>query len=173
MFTVHAFAGGPLRTEPIPGTQDKPKLVSVESAKDVSDKTTKHWTIGIGLGGNPLIAITEKTSFGYPVTEYGVTSVLGYGVTWFSGQPDKDQISNALQNIRSDHGEYIDEKELPSLVRQGTGITSLNYVQLGTLATILPINAEIGTMWILTDNWRTRLGFGLPTLISFGIAYDF
>ena len=64
-------------------------------------------------------------------------------------------------------------EDLPAMVRDETGIKTLNYIELGTVALIVPLNAEMGTQWILSDNLRTRLGFGLPTLISFGVNYDF
>jgi hypothetical protein len=171
-----AFAGGPTSFQDIKEVQkpaEKPKMAMVEYANDEMSKVTKHWTIGLGLGGNPLIAIVEKDGYGYPKCEYGITDVLGYGYTWFSGQPTQKQIKEALGSIKAKNGDVVPAKDLPSMVRQETGITTLNYVQLGTWATILPINAEMGTMWILSDNWRSRLGIGLPTLISFGIAYDF
>jgi len=169
------FAGGPMvapKSEEVARPVEKPKLVNVDLADDLYN-ISKHWTIGIGLGGNPLIGLVEKDGFGYPQCEYGVTCVLGYGYTWISGQPTQAQIKAAIESIKAKNGNFVDEKKLPSMVRDEVGIKQLNYVEIGTWAAILPINAEMGMMWILSDNWRTRLGIGLPTLISFGINYDF
>lgn len=170
-----AFAGGPVlapKSEEVTSPVEKPKLVNVDLADDLYN-VNQHWTVGIGLGGNPLIGIVEKDGFGYPKCEYGVTCVLGYGFTWISGQPSKDQIKSAIESIKSKNGNFVDEKKLPSMVRDELGIKELQYVEFGTVAAIIPLNLEMGTMWILSDNVRTRLGFGLPTLISFGINYDF
>ena len=169
------FAGGPVVAPSLGEGQkpvEKPKLVNVDLADELYN-INKHWTIGIGLGGNPLIGIVEKDGFGYPKCEYGVNCVLGYSYTWISGQPSESQIKSAIESIKSKNGNFVEEKKLPSMVRDEVGIKQLNYVEVGTWAAILPINLEMGTMWILSDNWRTRLGFGLPTLISFGINYDF
>jgi len=169
-----AFAGGPLIAPKLEEVNvEKPKMVAVDLAFDDFIKISKHWTVGIGLGGNPLIGIVEKDGFGYPKCEYGITCVAGYGYTWVSGQPTEKQLKEALESIRSRYGAFVDEKRIPSLVREETGITALNYFEFGTVALILPLNVEIGTMRILNDNVRTRLGFGLPTLISFGINFDF
>jgi hypothetical protein len=129
--------------------------------------------LGIGLGGNPMIGYVEKDGFGYPKCEYGFTCVLGFGYTWVSGQPTEKQIKDALEAISVKKGVFVNEKDIPSLVREETGVNSLNYVTAGTALLILPVNIEMGTMWIWNDNMRTRLGFGLPTLISFGVNYDF
>jgi hypothetical protein len=99
--------------------------------------------------------------------------VLGYGYTWISGQPTEKQIKTALDAIRTKNGALIDEKKIASTVRDEIGIKQLKYVEFGTFAGIVPLNLEMGTMWLLNDNTRTRLGFGLPTLISFGINFDF
>lgn len=176
---IKSFAGGPvptLRLENVKITEvatEKPKMVAVEFAFDDLAKIKKHFTVGIGLGGNPLIGLVEKDGFGYPKCEYGVTCVAGYGYTWISGQPTEKQLKAALEAIRSKNGAFVDEKNIPSLVREETGIKELKYVEFGTFAAIVPLNLEMGTMWLLNDNVRTRLGFGLPTLIAFGVNFDF
>jgi hypothetical protein len=179
LFPAISFAGGPIsayKLDSVKITQvpsEKPKMVAVEYAFDDLSKVKKHFTVGLGFGGNPLIGFVEKDGFGYPKCEYGVTCVAGYGYTWISGQPTEKQIKNALEAIRSKNGAFADAKKLPSMVREEVGIKELKYVEFGTFAALVPLNLEMGTMWVLNDNTRTRLGFGLPTLISFGINFDF
>ncbi len=177
MFTACSlcFAGGPATEQSLGNVKqiEPPKKVEVEFAYDGLSKVQEHFTLGLGLGGNPMIGYVEKDGFGYPRSEYGFTWCLGFGYTWVTGQPTEKQLNEALEFIRSKQGMFVDEKELPSLVRQETGIESLSYFELGSWAVILPVNVETGRMWILNDNTRVRLGFGLPTLISFGINFDY
>jgi hypothetical protein len=175
LFPAISFAGGPISTLKLESLKaaEKPKMVAVEYAFDDLAKVQRHFTVGLGFGGNPLIGFVEKDGFGYPRYEYGVTCVAGYGYTWISGQPTEKQIKNALEAIRSRNGAFVDEKKIPSMVREEVGIKELKYVEFGTVAALLPLNLEMGTMWVLNDNLRTRLGFGLPTLISFGMNLDF
>jgi len=173
LFCGNVFAGGPVIAPKIEEVSAPVKPVAVEFAYDDMYKTKKHFTVGLGFGGNPMLGFVEKDGFGYPKCEYGITWVLGYGYTWVSGQPTEQQLKNALAAIKSKYGAFIEEKKIPSLVRQEVGIKELKYFEFGTVAAIIPLNIEIGTMWILNDNVRTRLGFGLPTLISFGINFDF
>jgi hypothetical protein len=174
-----AFAGSPIpapaneNPKTVERTSEKPKMVPVEYISNDYFKVTRHFTCGIGFGGSVLAGFVEKDGFGYPKCEYGVTSLLGYGYTWITGQPTEKQIRSALEAIRTKSGALIDEKKIQSAVRDEVGIKELKYVEIGTVAAILPLNAEMGTMWLLNDNVRTRLGFGLPTLISFGINFDF
>jgi len=167
-----SFAGGPVNTPSIEELK-KPKMVAVEYVYDSMSKVKKHFTCGLGFGGNPEVGYVEKDGFGYPKCEYGITWVLGYGYTWVSGQPTARQIQNALEAIRSRYGAFVEESKIASMVRKETGINCLNYAEFGTVALIVPLNLEMGKMWILNDNTRTRLGFGLPTLVSFGINFDF
>ena len=174
-----SFAGGPVPTtkvENVKNTEkpaEKPKMVPVENISNDYYKISKHFTCGVGFGGSPWIGFVEKDGFGYPKCEYGITGVLGYGYTWISGQPTEKQIKTALDAIRTKNGALIDEKKIASTVRDEIGIKDLKYFEFGTVAGIVPLNIEMGTMWLLNDNTRTRLGFGLPTLISFGINFDF
>jgi len=176
---VPTLAGGPLyptrveEAKQVEKQAEKPKMVNVEFAYEDLYKINKHLTLGIGLGGNPLIGFVEKDGFGYPKCEYGITCVLGYGYTWISGQPTEKQLRSALESIRSKYGAFVEEKKIPSMVRDEVGIKTLKYVQFGTFAGIIPLNLEMGTMWLINDNVRTRLGFGLPTLVSLGINIDF
>jgi len=175
LFPVISFAGGPAIAPNLEEVKqaEKPKMVAVDLAFDDLNKISKHWTVGIGLGGNPLIGMVEKDGFGYPKCEYGFTCVAGYGYTWVSGQPTEKQLKEAMDAIRSKYGAFVDEKRIPSMVRDEVGIKELKYVEFGTIAVLVPLNLEMGTMWVLNDNLRTRLGFGLPTLISFGVNLDF
>lgn len=170
-----AIAGGPVSFQPVPekSAVEKPKMTAVEFSYDDLSKLSEHWTIGIGLGGTTMIGKVWKDGIGYPSSEIGFTSLLGIGFTWYSGQPSDAQIKDALAKIRSEKGAMVAVDDLPAMVRDATGVTTLNYLELGTVALIVPLNAEMGTQWILSDNLRTRLGFGLPTLISFGVNYDF
>lgn len=169
------FAGGPVVTPKLEEVKksEPVKLVAVEFSYDELSKVKKHLTLGLGFGGNPMIGYVEKDGFGYPKCEYGFTWVLGFGYTWVSGQPSETQLKSALDAIRTKYGASVDEKKLPSLVRTELGINSLNYMEFGTCALIVPLNLEMGRMWILNDNTRARFGFGLPTLVSFGINWDF
>lgn len=170
VFCSVAYAGGPI----VKAKQaEQPKKVVVAYAYEDLNGTEKHFTCGIGLGGNPMIGYVEKDGFGYPKCEYGFTCVLGFGYTWVSGQPTERQLKDALASISAKKGMLVNEKDLPSLVREETGVNTLQYVTAGTALLVLPVNFEMGTMWILNDNTRTRLGIGLPTLISFGINFDF
>jgi hypothetical protein len=90
-----------------------------------------------------------------------------------SGQPTEKQIRKAIDTVRENKGSFVNEKEIPSLVREAAGVNCLDYFELGTVALIVPLNIEMGKMWILNDNTRTRLGFGLPTIVSFGINFDY
>lgn len=177
IFHAVCFAGGPVTTQSTGEGGNKPaasmKMVAVEYISNDYYKVTKHFTCGIGFGGNPLLGFVEKDGFGYPRCEYGLTSVLGFGYTWISGQPTEKQLSSALDAIRSKKGAMIEEDKIPFTVRDEVGIKELQYVEFGTVALIVPLNLEMGTMWLLNDNVRTRLGFGLPTLLSFGINFDF
>jgi hypothetical protein len=174
-----AFAGGLVyapkaeSAKNVEKTTEKPKMVPIEFISSDYYKVSRHFTCGLGFGGSPMLGFVEKDGFGYPKCEYGVTWVLGYGYTWISGQPTEKQIKSAIEAIRTKKGALIDEKTIPSAVRDEIGIKELKYVEFGTVAGIVPLNLEMGTMWILNDNTRTRLGFGLPTLISFGINFDF
>jgi hypothetical protein len=87
-------------------------------------------------------------------------------MTWFKGFPTPEQINAAVRTVKANNP-GVSDKELPALVRKQLGISSLSYVGLGLL------NAEMGTEWIVGDGMRTRLGFGLPTIISFGVNFDF
>jgi len=172
IFSGASFAGGPVNAPRIESLK-KPKMVAVEYVYDSMSQVKKHFTCGLGIGGNPMLGYVEKNGFGYPKCEYGITWVLGYGYTWVSGQPTSRQIKNALEAIRSKYGAFVEESKVASMVRKETGVNCLNYVEFGTVALIVPLNLEMGKMWILNDNTRTRLGFGLPTLVSFGINFDF
>ncbi|MFH1710488.1 MAG: hypothetical protein ABH860_05430 [bacterium] len=176
-FPVFCFAGGPISTLKLSDVNisqgaEKPKMVTVDYVFDDLNKLKKHFTCGLGLGGSPMIGFVEKDGFGYPKCEYGITWALGYGYTWISGQPTEAQIKNAIESIRGKNGAFVEEKKIPSMVRDEIGIKSLQYVEFGTVALLVPLNLEMGTMWIWNDNTRTRLGFGLPTLISFGVNLD-
>jgi hypothetical protein len=170
------FAGGPMESQKI-GEAKKPtaqlKMIAIDYISSDYFKVNKRFTCGIGFGGSPWVGFVEKDGFGYPKCEYGITGVLGYGYTWISGQPTEKQLKSALDAIRSKNGALIEESKVASMVRQEVGIKELKYVEFGTVALVVPLNFEMGTMWILNDNTRTRLGFGLPTLISFGINFDF
>jgi hypothetical protein len=173
LITIKCFAGGPVGgTNTVSGNSEEPKKVAVEFAHDDFSKTSTHWTVGLGLGGNQLVGMVDKDGYGYPSRDYGLSCLLGIDCTWYSGQPTESQIKQALASIKSKNGAMVSEKDLPSLVRDETGINSLNYFEVGTVALLIPANVEFGKMWILSDNVRTRFGFGLPTLISFGINYD-
>jgi len=169
------FGGGPVSERDLSEVKqiETPKKVEVEFAYDGMSKIDRHLTLGLGLGGNPMVGYVEKDGFGYPRDEFGFTWCLGFGYTWFSGQPTEKQIRQALDSIRGKQGTFVNEKDIPSLVRQETGIESLDYFEIGSWALLLPVNIEKGKMWILNDNTRARLGFGLPTLVSFGINFDF
>jgi hypothetical protein len=182
VFTVflgmNAFAGGPVTApslDEVSGSKpvEKAKTAVVQYAYDDFSKVSKHWTVGLGLGGNPLVGMVEKDGFGYPKVEYGFSCVLGIGYAWISGQPTQKEIQGALDSIASKRGAVVNEKELPSLVREELGNKPLDYFQIGTVALVVPLNVEVGKMYIINDNLRARLGFGLPTLICFGINYDF
>jgi hypothetical protein len=166
-----AFAGAPAPTteraipvEKVATPPAAPTQPASETGKPLV--ISKHFTLGLGFGGSPIIGFVEKDDYGYPRTEYGLISGIGFGMTWFKGNPTPEQINSAIQSVKAKNSN-ISDKDLPSAVRTELGINSLSYVGLGIL------NAEMGTEWILGDNVRTRLGIGLPTLISFGINFDF
>jgi hypothetical protein len=127
---------------------------------------SRHLTLGLGIGGNPLIGFSEKDNYGYVYTEAGLCTGIGIAMTWFKGQPTAADVYAAEKKVRADNPSAL-EKDIPSLVRQELGVNTLSYVGLGIL------NAEMGQEWILSDNSRFRLGIGLPTIISFGINWDF
>ena len=173
-----AFAGAPKPSrEPMPVEEvvappPPPPAPAKPSAEPIMIKKFSTW--GLGLGGNPLFGYVEKDEIAlYPKTEYGFTWVLGFGVTWFDGQPSPDKIRAAEQSVMAKYGTNYGTKTRSEMIREELGVTQLSYVELGTAALIVPCNAEMGMMWILNDNTRTRLGIGLPTLVSFGINWDF
>jgi len=180
MFSLQAsaFAGAPAPTteRPIPVEKVTPAPAPArvsqpapETAKPLivnSIEVSKHFTCGLGLGGSPLIGFVEKDNYGYPRTEYGLISGIGFGMTWFKGNPSQYDINAAVKSVKTRNPD-ISDADLPSAVRTELGVNSMTYVGLGIL------NAEMGTEWILSDNVRTRLGIGLPTLVSFGINFDF
>ena len=174
IYSSFAFAGAPAptREKPSPVYTERvsqpvaPKAPAPEKVSVSPLVISKHFTWGLGLGGNPLVGFVEKDQYGYPRTEYGLCTGIGFAMTWFKGQPSAEDIRAALKRVKTKNPGAAD-KDIPSLVRKELGITSLSYVGLGIL------NAEMGTEWILSDNMRTRFGFGLPTLISFGVNFDF
>ena len=172
IFSSFVFAGAPAPTSERPYPVDSGKVSQTAAPKaPIAEKASpvvisKHFTCGLGLGGNPLIGFVEKDQYGYPRTEYGLCTGIGFAMTWFNGQPSAEEIKAASNKVKAKNP-GVDEKDIPSLVRKELGVTSLSYVGLGIL------NAEIGTEWILSDNMRTRFGFGLPTLVSFGVNWDF
>lgn len=177
VFSGFAFAGAPkpIGEKPIP-VEKEVMPITPQPPKAAAEPLVinKYGTRGLGLGGNPMFGTVEKDEIAlYPQTEYGFTWVLGYGVTWFNGQPTAAEIRAAAATVKSKYGNSYGDKTFAQLVREELGVTSLGYVTLGTALLIVPANAEIGTMWIINDNMRTRLGFGLPTIISFGINWDF
>jgi len=161
-----AFAGAPSPTteKPIPVEQVTPPKPPVAEVSPFI--ISNHFTCGLGFGGSPLLGFVAKDQYGYPRTEFGIISGIGFGMTWFKGQPSAADVKAAVARVKAMNPSAT-EKEIPSLVRKELGVNTLNYVELGIL------NAEMGTEWILNDNTRTRFGFGLPTLISFGINWDF
>lgn len=177
-----AFAGAPAPTSERPYPVDTGKVSQAAAPKaPAAGKVSplvisKHFTWGLGLGGNPILGYVEKDQYGYPRTEYtgpfyGINWVLGFGVTWFKGQPSAEDMNAAAQRIKK-ADPSVSDQELPSLVRKELG-NSVTYVGLGTALLVVPVNAEMGIQWILSDNCRTRLGIGLPTLLCFGINWDF
>jgi hypothetical protein len=167
--SISAFAGAPSPTteRPIPVEQvtppPPPPAPANESVKPLV--ITNHLTLGLGLGGNPLIGSVAKDEYGYPRTEAGLCTGIGFAMTWFKGQPSVEDLRAAEAKVRATNPGIAD-KDVPSKVRELLGVNSLSYVGLGV------INAEFGNEWILSDNIRTRLGIGL-TIISFGINMDF
>lgn len=178
-FQGAAFAGAPAPTteRAIPVEQvsppPAPRAPSMGEAKPLV--ISKHLTWGLGLGGNPIIGIVEKDDYGYPRTEYtapfyGIDWVLGFGVTWFKS-PSAEDINTAVRDVKAENP-GIAEKDIPAAVRAKLG-NRVTYTHLGTALLILPVNAEVGWQWVINDSTRTRLGIGLPTLICFGINWDF
>ena len=161
VFNGAAFAGAPAPTteKPIPVEQVTPPPPPPAPEKPAVKPlvVSKHFTVGLGLGGNPLVGFVEKDQYGYPRTEYGLCTGIGIAVTWFKGNPSAEQIRDAEANVRSKNPN-VEEKDIPSLVRQELGMNTLSYVGLGIL------NAEMGMEYILSDNVRTRLGIGLPII---------
>lgn len=171
VFQASAFAGAPAPTteRPIPVEQvTPPPPPPVQPAPETAKPLviSKHFTLGLGLGGSPIIGFVDKDDYGYPRDEYGLISGIGFGMTWFKGNPSPDQINAAVKSVKTKNPN-ISDADLPSAVRTELGVNCLSYVGLGIL------NAEMGSEWVLGDNVRTRLGIGLPTLISFGINFDF
>jgi len=168
------FDTGKVSQPAAPKAPAAPKLPASEKVSPVV--ISKHFTWGLGLGGNPILGYVEKDQYGYPRTEYtgpfyGINWVLGFGVTWYKGQPSAEDMNAAVQRIKKANPS-VSDKELPLLVRKELG-NSVTYVGLGTALIAVPVNAEMGIQWILSDNCRTRLGIGLPTLLCFGINWDF
>ncbi len=170
--SISAFAGAPAPTteRPVPVEQVTPPPPPPAPApvkEEVKPLVlTNHFTLGLGWGGNPLIGSVSKDEYGYAYTEAGLCTGIGFAMTWFKGQPSVEDLRAAEAKVRASNPGIAD-KDVPSKVRELLGVNSLSYVGLGIL------NAEMGTEWILSDNWRSRLGIGLPALISFGINYDF
>jgi len=169
-FNAAAFAGAPSPTteRPIPVERVSPPPPPPTPSKSAVEPLviSKHFTVGLGWGGNPLIGFVEKDQYGYPRTEYGLCTGIGFAMTWFKGNPSAEEIRDAEARVRAANPD-VAEKDIPSLVRKDLGMSTLSYVSLGLL------NAEIGYEYILSDNIRTRLGIGLPAIISFGINWDF
>jgi hypothetical protein len=168
VFSSSVFAGAPSPTteKAIPVEQVTPVQAPAAPAEVNPLVISKHFTLGLGLGGNPLIGFVEKDQFGYPRTEYGICTGIGFAMAWFSGVPTTNELLAAEAKVKMANPNIAD-KDVPSAVRKELGVSSLSYVSLGIL------NAEMGREFILADNIRTRFGFGLPTLISFGINFDF
>ena len=172
-FGVSAFAGAPAPTTERPTVEQvislpPPPPAPVEPSYGAANPSiiSKHFTLGLGYGGSPLIGFVEKDGIGYPRVEYGLISGIGFGYTWFSGYPSVDAMKAAIKAVKQ-NDPNISESDIPSKVRDLLAVNHLTYAELGIL------NAEAGYEWILTDNIRTRIGVGLPTLASFGINFDF
>lgn len=166
-FGTSAFAGAPAPTTERPIPVEKvtppppPPPVSISPIV-----ISKHFTLGLGFGGSPLIGFVDKDNYGYPRDEYGLISGIGFGYTWFNGYPTPAAVYSAVKSVKAKNPN-ISDKDLPSKVRDELGVNRLTYVELGV------INAEMGYEWILGDSVRTRLGIGLPTIVSLGINFDF
>ena len=169
--SVSCFAGAPAPTTERPVPVEKvtppPPPPPAPSTKGGTPLViTRHFTLGLGLGGSPIIGFDDKDNYGYPRDEFGLCTGFGFAMTWFKGQPTAEDVNAAEARVKKNNPGIAD-KDVPSAVRTELGVNSLSYVGLGV------INAEMGNEWILSDNVRTRLGIGLPTLISFGINFDF
>jgi hypothetical protein len=169
VFGMAAFAGAPAPTTEQPkAEQVTPPPPPPEPSIGTADPSviSTHFTVGLGFGGSPIIGFVDKDGINYPRDEYGLISGIGFGYTWFSGYPSIGDMKAAVRAVkRSNPG--ISESDVPTKAREMLGVNHLTYVELGIL------NAEMGYEWLLTDNLRTRLGIGLPTLISVGINLDF
>jgi hypothetical protein len=169
VFGVAAFAGAPAPTTERPqAEQAAPAPAPAEPGMGTADPSviSRHFTLGLGFGGSPLIGFVDKDGICYPRDEYGLISGIGFGFTWFSGYPSIADMKAAVRSVKRNNP-GISESDIPTKARNLLDINHLTYVELGIL------NAEMGYEWLLTDNVRTRLGIGLPTLISVGINLDF
>ncbi len=169
LFGMAAFAGAPAPTTEKPKAEVvTPPTPPAEPALGAADPSviTNHFTIGLGFGGSPLIGFVDKDGIDFPRDEYGLISGIGFGYTWFSGYPSVADMKAAVIAVKKNNP-GISDSDVPTQARNMLGVNHLTYVELGIL------NAEMGYEWLLTDNVRTRLGIGLPTLISLGINLDF
>ncbi len=175
-----AFAGAPAPTteRPIPVEEVAPPPPPPAPTAPIVEPLviTKHNTWGIGLGGNPLVGIVEKDQYGYPHTEYtgpfyGVNCVLGFGMTWYKGQPSAEDLTAAANTAKATNP-GISDSDLGAAVRKELGNT-VSYVGLGTALLVVPVVAEAGIEWVWDNNSRTRLGIGIPTIICLSINWDY
>jgi hypothetical protein len=177
-FAAYAGAPSPMTERPVPVEEVAPAPVPAAPAAAAVKPIviSKHDTWGIGLGGNPLVGIVEKDQYGYPYSEYtgmgyGINCVLGFGTTWFSGQPSAADLSRTADKIKAADPRITDE-DLGVAVRKELGNT-LTYATLGTALLVVPLNAEVGIQWVWGNNTRTRLGIGIPTILCLSINWDY
>jgi len=139
-------------------------------------KTTSYKTTGLGLFcGNVLLGKVYKNELGYPKKEFGLNHWLGFSRTWILNNPTQNEIKKAITSVYSQNNYYkLDKNEINLQIKKELNHNVVNYISASTALLIVPVNLEYGWMFLSEDgNIRSRIGFGLPTIVSVGVNFDF
>ncbi|OQY09699.1 MAG: hypothetical protein B6I28_02520 [Fusobacteriia bacterium 4572_132] len=144
----------------------------------ILELTTIHSykTTGLGLFcGNVLLGKVYKNELDYPQKEFGLNHWLGFSHTWILNNPTQSEIKKAVTSVYSQNNSYkLNKNEIKLQIKKELNHNIVNYVSIGTALLIIPANLEYGWMFLSKDgDTRTRIGFGLPTIISVGVNFDF
>ncbi len=131
------------------------------------------FTVGFGLSGAPGLGVVNKNRLGFPISEYGITDLIGFSYTWVKGGPSNDDITTSAFFVEQNYT-ISDSKQFKELIfDELKSRYKIKYFSIGLCMIPPNFNLEWGRMFILSPNARARIGFGFPTLLTFGINYDF
>ncbi|MGM0509368.1 MAG: hypothetical protein ACQERZ_09480 [Fusobacteriota bacterium] len=165
------------------GILEKPESMNISTQSgNIRIKTNEllevksYTTTGIGLlSGAPIYGKVLKNKLGFPKREFGLNNLLGFSYTWIFDTPKKEEVYEAVSSVYSKNNSYnLSDYQLNLKVKKELDQNVVNYFTLGSAIAIIPINVEYGWMFLSENsNIRTRIGVGLPTILSVGMSADF